>query len=57
MSVDLRICAVVALVGMAIAAYEDPRWWRWIRRRMNRKHVLPAPNESCRRDVNAGWWS
>lgn len=31
MSVDLRICAVIAIIGIVLAAWDDRRWIGWIR--------------------------
>ena len=61
---DLAVAGVVTAVMIWIAARDDMRWIRWIRRwNYRRKHVLPPPDEhspgimASRRDVNVGNWT
>lgn len=45
MTPELKALGAFALLAMAWAAYDDPRWLRWLRRKFRRG--LAAPHSSA----------
>jgi hypothetical protein len=60
---DWALIVTMVVIAVYVAAADDPRWLRYLRRRRNRRKVLPQPEEhspgfpTSRRDISTGWWT